>query len=527
MEPDSLALLGLALGVVVLLGVALARRTGLPDPIVLVAVGLAASFLPGAPTADLPPDLVFLVFLPPLLYRASFLTSPQTLRHHATPIALLSVGLVLVTALLVAVVVAVLVPGLTFAEGLVLGAIVAPTDPVAAAGIFARLGAPKNVVELVEGESLVNDATALVLYAVAVQAVVSGPPSALTAVGDLALSVLGGVGVGAVLALVVTATRRRVTDVGLQLLLSLLTPYAAYVLADHVHGSGVLAVVTTGVVLGSRGEGLFGAEVRLQSTAFWSLLDLALNAVLFVLLGLEVRRVLAGAPDVPPLRLAAYGAGVVGVVVATRLLWQFVVPSAVYRLRDRIGIDPRVSSPAERLLLGWTGMRGAISLAAALALPLEAGGRPFPGRALLIFLTVVVILATLVVQGLTLPVLLDGLGLAGHGARARDHAEQEARLALADIALARLDELEGSGEVSSRGVRPLRDIWEQERTRATPDEEVAEEDVDLTWLRLEVTRAQGDELDRRRRQGEVPPDVARTLRQELDLQQVRLAGPEG
>lgn len=526
MEPDSLALLGLAFGVVVLLGVALARRTGLPDPIVLVAVGLLASFVPGAASADLPPDLVFLVFLPPLLYRASFLTSPQTLRRHATPIALLSVGLVLATALLVAVAVDLLVPGLTFAEGLVLGAIVAPTDPVAAAGIFARLGAPKGVVELVEGESLVNDASALVLYAVAVQAVVSGPPSALGALGDLALSVLGGLGVGAVLAALVVAARRRVRDVGLQLLLSLLTPYAGYVLADHVGGSGVLAVVTTGVVLGSRGDGVFGAEVRLQSTAFWSFLDLALNAVLFVLLGLEVRTVLSGAPDVPVLRLAEYGAGVVGVVVATRLLWQFVVPPLLYRVRDRVGIDPRVSSPAERLVLGWTGMRGAISLAAALALPLEAGDRPFPGRSLLIFLTVVVVLATLGAQGLTLPVLLHRLGLAGHGDQTRDDAEQQARLALADAALARLDELEGSGEVAAGGVRPLRDVWEQERTRATPDQEVADEDVDLTWLRLEVTRAQREELDRRMQDGEVPDEVARTLRQELDLQQVRLAGTQ-
>jgi NhaP-type Na+/H+ or K+/H+ antiporter len=229
---------------------------------------------------------------------------------------------------------------------------------------------------------------------------------------------------------------------------------------------------------------------------------------------------------VPALRLAAYGAGVVGVVVVTRVLWQFVVPPVLYRLRDKAGVDPRVSSPAERLVLGWTGMRGAISLAAALALPLEAGGRPFPGRALLVFLTVVVVLATLVAQGLTLPLLLDRLGLAGHGDRARDSAEQEARLALADIALARLDELEGSGEVSSAGVRPLRDVWEQERTRATPDSSIEDEDVDLTWLRLELTRAQGEELDRRRREGRVPAEVARTLRQELDLQQVRLAGTQ-
>ncbi len=176
MDPDALPLLGLALGAAVLLGTALARRTGLPDPVVLVAVGLAASSLPGAPVVELPPDLVFLAFLPPLVYWASFLTDPSALRRIATPLALLSLGLVLTTASAVAVVVDLVVPGLGFSEGLVLGAIVAPTDPVAATGVFRRLGAPRFVVDVVEGESLINDATALVLYAVAVEAVLTGPP---------------------------------------------------------------------------------------------------------------------------------------------------------------------------------------------------------------------------------------------------------------------------------------------------------------------------------------------------------------
>lgn len=525
MNPDSLALLGLALGVVVLLGVALARRTGLPDPVVLVGVGLAASFLPGAPTADLPPDLVFLVFLPPLVYRASFLTSPQTLRANAGALALLAVGLVVATAVAVALVVSWLVPGIGLAGGLVLGAVVAPTDPVASAGVFSRLGAPKRVVDLVESESLINDATALVLYAIAVEAVVSGPPSAVSALGQLALAVLGGLAIGAGVAWVVARLRRRVSDVGLQLLLSLLTPYVSYVLADHIGASGVLAVVATGVLLGARAEGVFGAEARLQSRAFWSLLDLLLNAVLFVLLGLEVRRVLAGTPRIGTGRLLLYAAAVVAVVVVVRVLWQFVVPPLAYLVRERLGSTSTRSSHAERLVLGWTGMRGAISLAAALALPLEAGDHPFPERALIIFLTVSVVLSTLVVQGLTLPLLLARLGLAGDGHEANDQAEQQTRLALADIALARLDELEGAGEVTPADVAPLRQIWEQARRRATPEDNGTEGEVDLVWLRLELTRAQSEELERRRSQGEVPAEVVRLLRQELDLQQVRLSSP--
>lgn len=270
--PEALALLGLALGVVVIAGSAVASRTGLPGPVVLVVFGLLASLVPGAPSLNLPPDLVFLVFLPPLVYRASFLTHPKTLRRHATPLALLSVGLVLATATTVAFIVSHLVPGLGFAEGLVLGAVVAPTDPVAAAGIFGRLGAPRNVVDVVEGESLVNDATALVLYALAVQAVVSGPPTVLGAGTKLAIAVLGGVAIGLLTGFAVVVVRARIRDIGLQLLLSLFTPYAAYILAEKVSASGVLAVVTAGVLLGSRSGGIFGSASRLQTSAFWSLL---------------------------------------------------------------------------------------------------------------------------------------------------------------------------------------------------------------------------------------------------------------
>lgn len=527
MSPDSTALLGLALGVVVLLGVALSRRTGLPDPVVLVAAGAAASFASGAAVPDLPPDLVFLVFLPPLLYRASFLTHPTSLRANALGLVLLAVGLVVLTAVSVALVVAALVPQLGFSGGLVLGAVVAPTDPVAAAGVFSRLGAPTRVVELVEGESLVNDASALVLYTLAVQAVVSGPPTVGSALLLLVVAVAGGAAVGWVVARLVVLVRGRVHDTGLQLLMSLLTPYAAYLLADEVHASGVLAVVTTGVLLGARQEGLFGPEVRVQSTAFWSLLELVLNAVLFVLLGLEVRRVLDGAPRLGAPRLAAYAAAVIAVVVGTRLLWQLVVPAAVTRLQARTAGGADRWTTGERLVVGWTGMRGAISLAAALALPLTAGRGAFPGRALILYLTVCVVLATLVVQGLSLPLLLTRLGLAGSGHESRGEAEQEARLALADVALSRLDELEAHEDVPRESVAPLRQVWEQSRDRLAPDAEDPAEEVDLVRLRLELAQLQSEEVERRLREGRIPPDVARELRHEIDLQQLRLSRGHG
>lgn len=505
--PISLLLLGLAIAVV--LGVALARRTGLPDPVVLVMVGLSASFLPGAPELQIPPELVFLVFLPPLLFRASFLTSVRTLRQHATAIALLSVGLVVTTAIGVALV-ASLLPGVTFAQGLVLGAVVGPTDPVAAAGVFQRLGAPRRVVELVEAESLMNDATALVLYAVAVEAVLHGTPSVGSISLTLVSTVLGGVGIGVALALLVRQVQRRVADVGLQLLVSLLTPYLAYVVADQLGVSGVLAVVTAGVLVGLGPTE--ASEARLQGAAFWSLLDLLLNAVLFVLLGLAARRVLSDVPRVDTGSLIAESVGVVAVVVGLRVAWQFVVPPVAYRLRTMAGRSVSRSTTYERFVIGWTGMRGAISLAAALSLPLA-----LPNRSLLVFLTVVVVLATLVLQGLTLPLVLRRGALEEQN----DDREDDARRVLAEIALRRMDELEADGTLPPGSTGPLREVWEQARARVS--EELPDPEIDLVALRLEIARVQGEELDELRRNGDIDPEVARQLQEELDLQRVRLS----
>ena len=526
MTPETLALLGLALGVVVLAGSAVANRTGVPAPVVLVVFGLLASLVPGVPELNLPPDLVFLVFLPALVFRASFLTHPRTLRRHATPLALLSVGLVLTTATAVALVVSYLVPGMGFAEGLVLGAVVAPTDPAAASAIFGRLGAPRQVVDIVEGESLVNDATALVLYAVAVQAVISGPPTVLEAVTGLAVSVVGGVALGLLTGFVVVAVRARIRDIGLQLLLSLFTPYAAYILAERVSASGVLAVVTAGVLLGGRSGGVFGSAYRLQTSAFWSMLDVILNSVLFVLLGIEIRTVLGNLPPEGAWRLGGYAVAVLATVVILRMAWQLLIPPPVYLLRQALGRPRADSSRAERIVIGWTGMRGAISLAAALSIPLTADGAPFPARALLLFLTVVVVLFTLVVQGSTLPFVLRLTGLAHDQSPAEQ--EHDARLALAEVALARLDELEGTGELPPDGASPLRQLWDQTRSKLLSSAAgLATPAIDLTSVRLDLAERQSGELNRLEDEGEISPEVARRLRQEIDLQRVRLGGADG
>jgi len=515
-EADTIALLAIGLGVVALLGSALARRTGLPDPVALCAVGVLAGFLPGVPDVELPPDVVFLVFLPPLLYRSSSLTSLRTLRANAAPIALLSVGLVLATAFAVAAVVALVVPGLGLAEGLVLGAVLAPTDPVAAASVFSRLGAPRRVVELVESESLVNDATALVLFGLAVEAVVSGPPSPSRAGALLVVSILGGVAIGVMAAGIVSLVRRALPDAGLVLGLSLLTPYLTYVPAERLHTSGVLAVVTAGVLLGSRADGLSDPVGRLQRAAVWSLVDLLLNAVLFVLLGLQVRRVLADAAASASLLLTC--AVVVLTVIGVRIAWQFLVPPVLYLLRRSSGRPERRSSAVERLLIGWTGMRGAVSLAAALSVPQQVDGQPFPGRPVILVVTVAVILATLVVQGMTLGPLLYRLDVADEPVG----TAAGGRRLLAHVALARLDELEALGELTRQDSLPLRAVWQQAHDRG-PDGAVGS-GVDLVALRLDIARAQGEELTRRKRDGRLPAKLVRELRRELDLQEARLRG---
>lgn len=514
MGASSVGLIGLALGVSVLLGTVLARRTGLPDPVALVVVGILASLVPDAPQIDLPPDLVFLVFLPPLVYRASFLTDPRSLRRLAAPLALLAVGLVIATAVVVAVLARLVVPGLPLREGLVLGAVLAPTDTVAPAAVFSRLGAPRRLVDVLEGESLINDATALVLYALAVQAVVQGPPG-LGEIGlRLVLSVALGVAAGLVVGFAVLLLRRRIADTGLQLLLTLFTPYAAYVLAEQGEASGILAVVVAGVLLGSASGGTFTASVRLQGQAFWSLLELVLNAVLFVLLGLQVRRLL----DVDSTHRGQYllaAAVLVPAVIALRLGWQFLVPPVVYAARAALGLPRDATTAQVRFLVGWGGMRGAISLAAALAIPRQVGSRP-----LALFVTVVAVLVTLVVQGTTLPLLLQRLGQTEDDELVA--LERRARLALADVALARIEELEACGELAPGAGQPVRTLWQQTRARLLQDAPGPEGQVDLVALRLDIARVQAGELDRLRREEHLPAELVRELRTELDLQRVRL-----
>jgi len=517
---DATFVLGLVVAIAVLASAGLSRLVEVPYPVFLVLTGLVASFVPGTPTFHLAPDVVFYVFLPPLLYYAAFLSSPRALRANWLPIGLLAVGLVLATTIITAFVADAVVAGLGLGAAFVLGAIVAPTDPVAAAAVFNRLGVPRRLTVVLEGESLVNDGVALVLYGLAVAASLTGTFSLAHGVLRFVEVVAGGIAWGVVVGYAIVQARRRIQDAGIEITLSLFTPFIAYLPADRAHVSGVLATVTAGLVIGSRTEGLFRPGVRLQARAFWDQLDFLLNSVLFVLLGLQFRDVVAAQHGRSVGALVVEALVVSAVVIGVRIGWQFAVPARVWTIgRNR---DTAPATWRERLLLGWGGMRGAISLAAALAVPITIAG-----RAEVVFLTFVVILVTLVGQGLTLPALVGALRLPGE--REWSPEEAIARLEAAQTALDRLDELEEEARIGEEPLRRLRELY-RARFRACQAALSGEDGrAALREPRMRYSELRRDLIDVERAtlidlrdDGRLRNDVLRLIERDLDLEEARL-----
>src|SRR3954464_6766696 len=423
---------------IVLLGY-LAKRLGAPYPIVLVVGGLLLSFIPHVPRVSLNPDLVFLVVLPPLLYHAAWLTSWREFSYHLVSIVLLAFGLVAFTVFGVTQAGHYLLPGFDWRVGLVLGAVVAPTDAIAATTIAKRIGLPKRIVDILEGESLLNDATALLALEFGIALLVGGERPTFTA-GSLRLLYLTfvGVGVGLVLGEIVHQIEDRIDDGPIEIALSLLTPYVAYLGAEAVHASGVLAVVTCGLYLSRRSSHFYSPTVRLQAWAVWDSLTFILNGFVFLLIGLQLPYVLGAMPEYKAGTLVMYAAGFSLFLILLRLLWVYPGTFVANVIRKRI-LHQRDAKPTARgiFIVGWTGMRGVISLAAAIALPQVLGnGEPFTQRNMIIFLAFSVILVTLVLQGLTLPPLIRALGLAG--ATNVESEEREARRVMAEAALQHL-----------------------------------------------------------------------------------------
>ena len=404
------------LAVVVVLGIA-ARRLGIPDPVLLVVGGLVLSLQPWAPGFVLDPQIVFLLFLPPLLYSAAFRTPWRAFRAQLRAITMLAVGLVLFTTAAVALVAHYAV-GMPWAVACVLGAIVSPPDAVAAIAVTQKVRVPKLVTTILEGESLLNDASALVALRFAVAAVTTGAFSLLDASAMFVLVSAGGVAIGVaggwlVIRLHTWLDRKNLVDVKLTITITLLTPYAVYLTAEHLHLSGVLAAVTAGLWVGNRCEQVFSEELYDEASAVWEWIEFLLNGLIFILVGFALRHILDNmSGQFAPEELLGHTALIVGAVIAARLAWMLPGAYLPRWLDRRFGVPTPYPPLRNVLVVGWTGMRGVVSLAAALALPLTtSAGAPFPYRDLIVFFTFWVIFGTLVGQGLTLPLLIRGLGV--------------------------------------------------------------------------------------------------------------------
>jgi Na+/H+ antiporter len=476
----------------------LAHALKVPYPVFLVLGGLAIGLVAGTPRVELDPQLVLLIFLPPLVYYAAFLMSPRELRAHARDVGALAIGLVLVTTVAVAVVAHELVGHLSWAEAFALGAILAPTDPLAATTVFHRLGAPARLTTIVEGEALINDGSALVAFKVTAAAIGATAFSASDAALSFVGAVAGGVAIGLAVGWVMARVRERLEDPPVEITLSIFTPYLAYLPADRVGASGVLAVVTAGLYIGFRSPaGLFSASTRTQANAFWEVVVFQLNALLFLLVGLQIRRVIDALGDRSVGFLAGAAVLVTATVLVTRMLWFFVAGGLA-------------KTKGERVILGWSGMRGAVSLAAALSVPLHAHGRP-----LMLFLTFATILVTIVGQGFSLPAAVRRYSPED------DHdpgeVEERARVEATRAALARLDELDG---VPDEALRHARRRYELRLGHMTDQEEEALLPA-ARKVQREALGAERETLDRLHAEGTIDQETARRLGQELDLEEER------
>ena len=510
----------------------LARMLKVPYPIFLVLGGLVIGVVPWLPTVEISPEVIFLVFLPPLLNYAAFFSSPRDLRRHLRPILALAIGLVLFTTAAIALIAHALI-GLSWAVAFVLGAILAPTDPVAAEAVFRRLGVPGRVSTIVGGESLVNDGTGLVAYRLAVAAVVTGTFSVWEAGLSFLLVGGGGIVLGVILARIVLPLWARVRDPSIFITLSLLTPYAVYVLAEEaLHVSGILAVVSYGLYRGWKDPTIFpNASIRLQNISFWNMLVFLLESMLFILIGQQLPSILEDLGGYSIGEILLYAGLVYATLIATRFLWFFTTPY-LHPVFDRLLRNRYLGAPwQERLVMGWSGMRGAVSLAAALAVPLYTeAGEAFPGRELILFLTFSAILATLVLQGLTLGPLIGSLRLK------RDEetdklAELKARLKGARAALERLDQLSRDEMVPLDAEERMYEHYEDRIRRYEAGlqaggmtEEYAESSAAWRNWRRELLAAEREAILSLRDRGEISPEVMRRIQRELDLEESRIGG---
>ncbi len=523
---QALELVFLLLLVFVIAFAALARKLRTPYPIVLVVGGLLLGFVPGIPQIQLDPQVVFLVVLPPLLYSAAWVTSWREFRYNLISICMLAFGLVAFTVFGVAEVAQWVFGGFDWRMGFVLGAVVSTTDAIAATAIFKRLGLPQRIVDVLEGESLVNDASGLVALEFGLAMLLRGEtPTVGEAVVRLGYLVVAGIAIGLLIGKIVEWFEYQIDDGPIEIAVSILVPYGAYLAAESVKASGVLAVVACGLYLSRKSAKFFSPQVRLQAWAVWDALVFVLNGVVFVLIGLQLPYVMAGIAGYGRKELLLYGALFSAIVILLRVLWTYPGAKLAYFIRIHL-LHQNEKTPTARatFVVGWTGMRGVIALAAALSLPdVLADGRPFAQKNLIVFLTFCVILVTLVLQGLTLPWVIRMLGLAGP--TGPNCEEKEARRISARAALERLAEERSKDQPEWTPIYD--DIEQHYRHRlsvlegaGTEEDNLSAEQYDRAQeLTLQLLRAEREAALRLRNQGRINDEVLRLMEHELDLRE--------
>ncbi len=522
-------LIALILLVLVVLFAVLAQRLKTPYPIVLVIAGLALSFVPAIPKIQLNPDVVFLVVLPPLLYSAAWQTSWRDFRENFVSIFMLAVGLVAFTAIGVAYAAPWVFRGFDWRLGFVLGAVLSPTDAIAATAIARRLGLPKRMVDILEGESLVNDATGLVALAFAVAMVVTGErPTVAQGLGRLAYLSLVGIAIGLVIGLIVEWFERRLEDGPIEITVSIIVPYVVYLTAESAHASGVLAVIACGLYLSRKSSEFFSPAVRIQAWAVWESLTFVLNGLVFMAIGLQLPYVIRELKSYKMSGLIMDGLALSVILILLRLIWMYPGAFIANRIRTRV-LGHKVAMPKlpQIFVAGWTGMRGVVALAAAISLPETLNnGTAFPQRDMIVFLTFAVIIVTLVGQGLTLPPLIRALGLASTGASHEE--EHKARQKILRAALARLNQerekdSDEFSEVYDQLVRMYEIKIEKFADDRAPETIRARDHMEKhSHLLKEMVRVERRTAVHLRNEGEIDDELLRQLERELDLTEERL-----
>lgn len=509
----------------------MARRMRAPYPIVLVLAGLIISFFPRIPRIPLDPDVVFVIFLPPLLYASAWQMPWREFKRNVVTIGLLVFGLVGFTVWGVAEFSDRFITALDWKAGFLLGAVVSTTDAIAASSIAKKIGLPRRIVDILEGESLLNDATGLLALEIGIAIIARGEvPTLGSGLARLAYLVLGGIGIGLLIGVIVGWLEQFIDDGPIELVVSLVVPYAAYLTAEHAKASGVLAVVACGIYLSRKSASLFSPAVRLQIVGAWDALTFILNGIVFVLIGLQLPYVLAGIHGRYGIgTLVLYGVVFSVVLIALRMVWVFPsIRAAQFVERRWLGHTDTDLGPRELFVVGWTGMRGVIALAAAISVPEMAANQQFMARNLIVFLTFCVILVTLVLQGLTLPVLIRALGLSG--ASGMNTEEKEARLRSLEAAVARLESQRRQSEPELEHVYD--DLLHRYRHRLAAAGGDGGDCNGLgheTYMQLRAISTDALQTERRtliglRDQGKIGDDTLRRLERELDLAEARYQG---